>query len=155
MAEPKSNINGVIIKQLRKIPDERGAIYPMLRNNDAEFKQFGEIYFSIVNPQAIKGWHLHKIMTLNYVVVSGMIKLVLYDGRPKSSTKGVLQEIFMGDDNYVLVTVPPGVVNGFKGISVQKSIVANCATHPHDPKEIERLDPYTKKIPYNWDIKNG
>lgn len=147
-------IDGVIVKPLRKIPDERGAIYYMLKTTDAEFKQFGEIYFSIINPGAIKGWHVHKEMTLNYAVVKGMIKLVLYDNRQKSPTKGMLMELFIGDENYALVTVPPGVINGFKGISVTPSIVANCATIPHDPDEIERIDPFSKRIPYNWEIKN-
>jgi dTDP-4-dehydrorhamnose 3,5-epimerase len=153
MAQPM--IEGVMVKPLRRIPDERGAIYHMVKVTDPDFKQFGEIYFSVVNPGAIKGWHVHKAMTLNYAVVKGMIKLVLYDARVKSPTKGMLQEIFMGDDNYVLVTVPPGVVNGFKGIGVEQSIVANCASHPHDPDEIERIDPFNKKIGYDWGIKHG
>lgn len=148
-------IDGVIVKPLRKIPDERGTICHMLKNTDPEFEQFGEIYFSTANYGAIKGWHLHSVMTLNYAVVSGMIKLVLYDQRKESPTYGQIQEVFMGDNNYVLVRVPPGVVNGFKGISMNPAIVANCATHPHDPSEISRIDPFTKSIPYSWDIKHG
>lgn len=148
-------IDGVIVKPLRRIPDERGAIFHMLKRTDPEFEEFGEIYFSVANPGAIKGWHLHEVMTLNYAVVSGMIKLVLYDQREGSPTHGEVQEIFMGDLNYVLVRVPPGVVNGFKGISVAPAIVANCATHPHDPAEISRIDPFTKDIPYDWAIKHG
>ncbi len=148
-------IDGVLIKPLRKIPDERGAIFHMLKCTDPEFQQFGEIYFSVVNPGAIKAWHVHSLMTLNYAVVSGMIKFVLYDQRPDSPTTGALQEIFMGDLNYVLVRVPPGVVNGFKGISTTPAIVANCATHPHDPAEISRIDPFTPGIPYDWEIRHG
>ena len=148
-------IEGVFIKRLNKIPDERGAIYHMLRKDDELFEAFGEIYFSKINPGVIKGWHLHKKMTLNYAVVSGMIKLVLYDDREKSSTRGNLLEIFTGDDNYLLVKIPPMVWNGFKGIGDKPSIIANCATLPHEKQEIERLDPITKKIPYDWDLKNG
>jgi dTDP-4-dehydrorhamnose 3,5-epimerase len=124
----------------------------MLRSDDRHFEKFGEIYFSIVYPGAIKGWHLHKKMTLNYAVPSGMIKLVLYDDRAKSPTKGKLMEIFIGEDNYSLVKIPFGVWNGFKGIGVKPAIVANCATLAHDPAEIVRLDPFSKKIPYSWDI---
>lgn len=148
-------IEGVTIKPLSKIIDERGSVMHMLKNTDPEFKQFGEIYFSTVYPGVIKGWHLHKTMTLNYAVIKGCIKLVLYDQREESSTKGELQEIFIGDNNYCLVKVPPGVVNGFKGVGMEESIVANCATHPHDPEEIIRISPFAPEIPYNWDIKHG
>ena len=147
-------IEGVLIKPLRQIPDERGKIMHMLRADDPEFRQFGEIYFSVVYPGAIKGWHLHTRMTLNYAVVSGMIKLVLYDTREDSPTKGELQEIFMGEDNYVLVQIPPQVYNGFKGIGIKPAIVANCSDIPHDPGEIRRIDPFSKSIPYDWDLKH-
>jgi dTDP-4-dehydrorhamnose 3,5-epimerase len=93
-------------------------------------------------------------MTLNYAVVQGIIKLVLYDDRPESKTKGELMEIFMGEGNYCLVKVPPMVWNGFKGIGTKEAIVANCADIPHSPDEIMRKDPFTKDIPYNWELKH-
>jgi dTDP-4-dehydrorhamnose 3,5-epimerase len=147
-------IDGVLIHPLRQIPDERGKIMHMLRCDDPHFERFGEIYFSVVYPGVVKGWHLHRAMTLNYAVVSGMIKLVLYDERQGSPTHGELQEIYMGESNYVLVRVPCGVWNGFKGIGVQPAIVANCATIPHDPSEISRMDPFDNHIPYDWGLKH-
>lgn len=147
-------IDGVKINQLKQIPDERGRVMHMLKVTDPNFEQFGEIYFSTVYPGVVKGWHLHKKMTLNYAVISGSIKLVLYDARRGSLTKGEIQEIYLGDSNYCLVTVPPGVVNGFKGVGVRESIVANCATLPHDSLEIVRIDPASKDIPYDWSLKH-
>jgi dTDP-4-dehydrorhamnose 3,5-epimerase len=85
--------------------------------------------------------------------VSGVIKLALYDDRPESPTRGKVQELFVGDSNYVLVRVPPGVWNGFKGVGVTPAIVANCATIPHDPEEITRLDPNDPRIPYDWSLR--
>ena len=146
-------IQGVAIHPLRQIPDERGKIMHMLRRDEVHFEQFGEIYFSTVYPGVVKGWHQHKIMTLNYAVVMGMIKLVLYDSRKGSSTYGVVEEIFLGESNYCLVTIPPSIWNGFKGIGTETSIVANCATHFHDPTEIIRKDPTDPEIPYNWGIQ--
>lgn len=148
-------IEGVVVKPLKKIPDERGAIYHMLRADDPIFEQFGEIYFSLVYPGVIKGWHIHKQMTLNYAVIQGMIKLVLYDDRKNSSTKGELMELFIGKEKYHLVKIPPLVWNGFKGMGTEVAIVANCATLPHDPNELERIDPFTDKIPYDWGLKHG
>lgn len=147
-------IEGVLIKPLKQIPDERGKIMHMLRADDPHFEQFGEVYFSTVYPGVIKGWHLHTRMTLNYAVVSGMIKLVLYDVREDSSTKGELQELYVGEDNYALVKIPFGVYNGFKGVGLKPAIVANCSTIPHDPEEILRIDPFSNEIPYNWNLKH-
>jgi len=148
-------IDGVVITALRQFLDERGKVMHMLRCDSPMFQQFGEIYFSCIYPGAIKGWHVHKKMTLNYAVPHGNIKFVLYDDREDSPTRGELQEIFLGPDNYVLVTVPPLVWNGFKGLGKEMAIVANCASIPHDPDEIERLDPFNKSIPYDWGIKHG
>lgn len=145
-------IDGVIITPLKQILDERGKIMHMLRSDAPHFKGFGEVYFSCVYPGAIKGWHVHSRMTLNYAVPHGRIKFVLYDDRPESPTKGELQELFLGPDNYCLVTVPPFVWNGFKGIGTEMAIVANCTDISHDPAEIDRLDPFDPKIPYCWDI---
>jgi dTDP-4-dehydrorhamnose 3,5-epimerase len=148
-------IEGVVVKPLGRIPDERGFIMHMLRCDDPEFEGFGEIYFSTAYPGAIKAWHLHKEMTLNYAVVVGMVKLVLYDDREQSNTRGETQELFIGRENYQLVKIPPFVWNGFKAIGNQMAVLANCSTHPHDPKEIVRKSPFDPSIPYNWDIKNG
>jgi dTDP-4-dehydrorhamnose 3,5-epimerase len=147
-------IEGVIVTPLRQIPDERGKVMHMLRNDAAHFRGFGEIYFSCVYPGAIKAWHLHQRMTLNYAVPHGRIKFVLYDDRPQSASSGQTQEFFLGPDNYCLVTVPPLVWNGFKGIGTEMAIVANCATLPHDPAEIERRDPFDPRIAYRWETRH-
>ena len=148
-------IHGVRITHLRQIPDERGKIMHMLRSDDAEYEQFGEIYFSQVFPGAIKAWHLHQRMTLNYAVVAGRIKLVLFDDRTESPTRGELMELFVGDGNYVRAHIPPGIWNGFKGIGTEPALVANCATLPHDPAEIVRRDPFASEIPYDWSLRHG
>ena len=147
-------IDGVIVTPLMQIADERGKVMHMLRNDAAHFGGFGEIYFSCVYPGAIKAWHLHQRMTLNYAVPHGNIKFVLYDDRAGSPSKGEVQELFLGPDNYSLVTVPPLVWNGFKGIGTDTAIVANCASIAHDPEEISRRDPADASIPYDWQIKH-
>ena len=150
-----SEIHDVRVTPLRRIPDERGAVLHMLREDSEVFERFGEIYFSTVYPGVVKGWHLHKRMTLNYAVPCGMIKLVCYDDRADSSTRGTVQEIHVGELNYALVTIPPLVWNGFKGEGAAQSLVANLATIPHDPGEIDRLDPFENDIPYDWALKHG
>ena len=143
-------IDGVRITPLRRIRDERGAILHMLRSDDEHFEAFGEIYFSMVLPGVVKGWHLHKRMTLNYAVPVGTITLVLYDDREGSPSHGEVMELLLGGDDYALVTIPPLVWNGFRGEGTEPSFVANCATIPHDPDEIVRLEPDSADIPYQW-----
>jgi dTDP-4-dehydrorhamnose 3,5-epimerase len=147
-------IEGVKIIPLRQIPDERGKIMHMLRCNDPHFEKFGEVYFSVAYPGVIKGWHLHTKQTQFYAVISGMIKLVLYDERSDSPTHGELMEIFAGEDNYQLIRIPTGVVNGYKTIGLKPAIVANCATEPHDPDEMVRYDPLGEHIDYDWSLKH-
>ena len=153
-----SEIEGVKVIPLKRIPDERGTIMHMLRRDDPHFIEFGEIYFSTIYRGVIKGWHRHRDMTLNYACVFGRIKLVIYDDREDSPTRGSLMEQFLGPDHYALVQIPPGLWNGFKGMSDPHAIIANCCTHPHDPsaKRSDRLDPSAppgNDIPYDWDVK--
>jgi dTDP-4-dehydrorhamnose 3,5-epimerase len=148
-------IAGVRVTPLRRIPDERGAVLHMLREDSDAFERFGEIYFSTVYPGAIKAWHLHQEMTLNYAVPVGMIKLVCHDDREGSATRGNTMEIHVGELNYVLVTVPPLVWNGFKGEGVVPALVANCATVAHRPDEIVRADPFDHVSGYDWALRHG
>ena len=99
------------------IPDERGTVHHMLRRTDPHFIEFGEIYFTTVYRDVVKGWHRHREMTLNYACIWGRIKLVLFDDRDGSTTRGELVERFLGPDDYSLVIIPPGVWNGFKGMA--------------------------------------
>jgi dTDP-4-dehydrorhamnose 3,5-epimerase len=147
-------IEGVVVSPRRIIPDERGKVMHHMKATDPEFSVFGESYFSLVYPGVVKGWHLHHKMIINYAVPIGMIKLVLYDARDGSKTAGELMELYIGQDNYQLVKVPPYVWNGFKGLGNTPALVANCASIPHDPTEIERMDPHKSFIPYDWALKD-
>ena len=148
-------IEGVRVVPLRRIPDERGAVFHMLKSTDSHFVGFGEVYFSTVYKGVVKGWHRHEDAMLNYACIHGRIKIVLYDDREGSSTRGNLMELFLGPENYALVVIPPMVWNGFKGLMEPVAIVANCRTTPHDPGTIERADPFGSTIPYDWAIKHG
>jgi len=147
-------IDGVILTPLRQIFDERGKVMHMLREDSPVFSRFGEIYFSCTYPGVVKAWHLHKEMTLNYAVVYGEIKFVLFDDREESPTRGEIQEFFISPENYMLVTVPPLIWNGFKCVGNNTAIVANCANMPHSSDEIERRPPCDHSIPYKWALEH-
>ncbi|GBC83223.1 UDP-2-acetamido-2,6-beta-L-arabino-hexul-4-ose reductase [bacterium HR10] len=150
-------IEGVRVKPLRMIPDERGRLMELLRADDEIFIKFGQVYMTTVYPGVVKAWHYHKKQYDNFVAVRGMIKLVLYDAREDSPTRGEINEFFIGDWNPQLVQIPPGVYHGFKCISETEAIVINIPTEVYDyaqPDEY-RLDPHKGGIPYDWARKDG
>lgn len=145
-------IDGVVVTPLKQITDERGTVMHMLKSTDSQFESFGEIYFSSIYPNVVKAWHYHKEMTINYAVPCGRIRFVLFDDRRNSPTRGQVQQIELGPNNYCLVSVPPKIWNGFQGLGNEIALVANCTSIPHDPSEIERLDQFDSSIPYQWDV---
>jgi dTDP-4-dehydrorhamnose 3,5-epimerase len=153
----KQLIDGAQVKQLKVIPDERGRLMEMLRADDKLFIKFGQVYMTTVYPGVVKAWHYHKKQHDSFVVVRGMLKLVLFDNRDNSPTKGLINEFFMGDHQQILVQIPPMVYHGFKGISVEETIVINAPTEVYnyaDPDEF-RIPAHTTDIPYDWARKDG
>jgi dTDP-4-dehydrorhamnose 3,5-epimerase len=143
-------IHDVKVSKLNTISDNRGKVMHMLRADDSIFEKFGEIYFSTIFYESIKGWHLHKEASLNYACISGKVKLVLFDDRNDSLTKGKYQELILSPENYFLVTIPPNIWNAFKGLEKKESIIANCLTLPHNEKEMVRKEFNDKTFNYNW-----
>lgn len=128
-------IKGVKITPLKTFSDERGRVKRMVKCTDTIFKKFGEIYFSIILPGKIKAWHKNKKTTVNYAVIEGNIKLVIYDGKES-------QVIYTGEDNYCLITIPPGIWRGFMAIGKKKAIIADLMDRPYNPGDTERLGPH-------------
>ena len=149
-------IEGVRIKPLKVIPDERGRLMEILRCDDPLFQKFGQVYMTTVYPGVVKAWHYHKIQTDSFAVVHGMLKLALYDSREGSPTQGEVNEFFMGEHNPILVQIPNGVYHGFKCIGEEEAIVVNCPTEPYNPDQPDeyRLDAHTQDIPYDWARKD-
>jgi len=149
-------IEGVEIKKLRVIPDERGRVMEILRNDDEMFEKFGQVYLSTVYPGVVKAWHYHKIQDDFVCCVRGMIKLVLYDTRENSKTKGKILELFIGEHNPAIVKIPKGVYHGWKGISEYEAYVINIPTEVYNYEKPDeyRVDPYKNEIPYDWRRKD-
>ena len=150
-------IDGVITKQLRLIPDERGRLMEILRNDDEFFTRFGQVYMTTTYPHVVKAWHYHRKQDDHIVCVKGMLKLVLYDDRDDSPTKGEVNEFFIGDYKPMLVKVPKMVYHGWKCISDEEALVVNIPTETYDRNEPDeyRLDPHKNDIPYSWERKDG
>lgn len=148
-------IEGVKIKKLKVIPDERGRLMEILRNDDECFEKFGQVYMTTNYPGVIKAWHYHKIQTDNVTCVHGMLKVVLFDDRENSSTKGELNEFFIGEHNPMLITIPAGIYHGWKNIGEHEAIAVSAPTETYNYTEPDeyRLPFNDPKIKYNWDVK--
>ena len=129
----------------------------ILRCDDEIFNQFGQVYLTTAYPGVVKAWHYHKKQTDNFTCIKGMMKVVLYDSREGSVTRGELNEFFLGDLNPMLVSVPPLVYHGFKAIGNETAYflsVPTLAYNYSDPDEF-RLLPDSKDIPYDWILTPG
>ena len=150
-------IEGVIVKNLKPILDERGYLQECFRSDWPMFKKFGQVYITIAFPNVVKAWHSHKIQTDNMVCINGNAKLVLYDNRKDSSTYKMINEIFFGEKNPLLISIPPNIWHGFKAIGSKKITVLNIPTelYNYDEPDEYRLPYDTDKIPYDWNMKMG
>ena len=150
-------IDGVKVKRLKVVPDERGRLMEILRNDDDVFSAFGQVYVSTTHPGVVKAWHKHERQDDNICCVHGMLKLVLYDGREDSPSNGEIAQFFLGVHNPVLVHVPRGVWHGWKCVGAEEAIAVNAPTEPYDRKrpDEQRLDPHGATIPYDWARRDG
>lgn len=153
----KCLIDGVKVKQLRVIPDERGRLMEILRADDELFERFGQVYLTTAYPGVVKAWHYHKLQDDHMVVVRGMMKIVLYDDREGSPTRGEINEFFLGDHNHLLLRIPKMVYHGFKCISESEAMVINIPTEVYNYAEPDeyRIDPHAGGIPYDWARRDG
>jgi len=152
MVGGKPLIEGVKVKPLSVIPDERGRLMEMLRCDDDIFVKFGQAYITTAYPGVVKGWHYHKIQVDHFVVIKGMMKVVLFDPREDSPTNGVVNEFFMGEHNPILLQIPTWVCHGIKCIGEQEAILLNIPTEPfrYDEPDEYRIAPHDPAIPYDW-----
>lgn len=153
----KPLIHQAVCKPLRVIPDERGRLMEMLRSDDPMFKGFGQAYLTAAYPGVVKGWHYHKLQWDHFIVVKGMMKIVLYDAREDSPTKGTVNEFFMGEHNQCILQIPPVVYHGFKCVSETEAMVVNIPTEVYNYKDPDeyRVHPHKNDIPYDWARSDG
>ena len=150
----RERIVGVEIRPLKPMVDERGYLMEMLRSDDPLFQQFGQAYVAMNYPGVIRAWHYHKKQLDFWVVVKGEIKVGMYDGREDSPTKGIVNEVFMGERYPTLLKIPIGVLHGYKTVGVEPSLLINFPTQPYNPQDPDEYrTPYdSDEIPYDWEI---
>lgn len=150
-------ISGVKVRKLRLIPDDRGWLMELLRTDWEEFEKFGQAYATTCYPGVIKAWHYHRLQSDHFTCISGLAKLVLYDNRKSSATKGMINEFYLGTLNPILVKIPRNVYHGFTAVGNEPTTIVNFPTHLYNyEKPDEYRLPYDDpSIPYEWEVKSG
>jgi dTDP-4-dehydrorhamnose 3,5-epimerase len=149
-------IDGVVTKPLKRNSDERGFLMEILRSDDEVYEKFAQVYISLNYPGVIRAWHYHLKQTDFFAVVKGMAKVVLFDARKGSPTQGEVNELFLGDNNNMLLRIPIGVYHGYKTIGTEPTLLLNFPTELYDtaaPDEF-RVPYNSPDVPYNWDLRN-
>jgi len=150
----KKLIKGVTIQKLNKNVDERGILCEILRSDWEIFESFAMAYFSITYPGVVRAWHRHPETKQidNMCIIQGMAKIVVYDDRNGSPTKGTINEFIIGEENMVLLKIPGECWHGFKVVGTKPAILINFPNklYNYENPDEERLPPDTDKIPYDW-----
>ena len=127
---PKKMIEGVEIVNLRRFNDDGGSMTELGRLEDGNLAgldgfQVRQVNYSVMEPLAIKAFHMHRRQTdVWFVPPSDKILLVLGDVREGSPTEGMVKRIVLGDGNSRLVRIPPGVAHGCKNLrTAQPSVI--------------------------------
>ena len=145
------DISGAWLLPLREISTDGGAVLHMLRADSPVYQGFGEVYFSEVQPGAVRAWKKHTAQCQHFAVPVGLLRVVLYDGRKDSPSFGRVAAYTLGrPGHYALLRIPPGIWYGFAAQGNVTALIANCTDMPHVPEETERLPLDTDLIPYSW-----
>jgi len=138
------SLTDILVTPLRRIPTIGGDVMHALKDSDDGFNGFGEVYFSWVEQGAIKAWKYHQHMTLNLVVPLGEISFVFHI----KDQENCFRTETIGEEQYIRLTVPPGIWFGFQGRGSGQSLLMNLADMVHEPDEVLRKK--TSEIVYNW-----
>ena len=157
-------IQGVEVKNLKVIPDERGFLMEILRSDDPMFERFGQVYMTSCKKGIAKAWHYHKKQSDHFACLHGTALVVLYDMRKNSPTFNTVEELILrsppcNENESVLVKIPPQVVHGFTALNCDEAKILNVPTELYrfDNPDEYRISWNSRDIPYNWPsyVKGG
>ena len=150
-------MEGLIVKELKWLSDERGRLMEIMKSTDDIFRGFGQAHVTTVRPGFVKAWHVHHRQEELFTVISGAIRMGFYDQREGSPTFGKTAERILSADTPLAVQVPRGVYHGFECEGGQEAVVLNIPSMPYDrnhPDEV-RADPFKNDIPFQWKASQG
>lgn len=148
-------IAGVVFRPTRPVPHEDGHVAEVARDDWPGLNgPIVQVHTTTTFPGRIRAWGLHQRSTDRLFVVDGLVRIVVFDGRNTSPTKGMLNEFTVSGKNPGLLVIPPNLFHGWKNIGPSEAIIINMPSlmydHeapdaldlPWDSAEAERLIPY-------------
>ncbi len=155
-AQVVKQIEGVKVKHLVRHVDDRGYFMEILRDDDELLSRFGQASMAFTYPGVIKAFHYHKEQDDHWFFPKGNVQTVLYDQREKSSTHGMTNVFYQGEQNPILVSIPAGVAHGYRVLGNEPAMIIYFTT-----KSYNRESPDEYRIPFNdpkigfdWSTKN-
>ncbi len=151
-------IDGVHMRDLVLHTDDRGTVCEMY---DPRWEWHPDplvfSYFYTIRPGLIKGWAMHKKHDDRYCLLQGEMKVVLYDARTDSPTKGHVLELYLTEQRRQLFSLPQGVWHADQNIGSKDCLVVNFPTiqYDHASPDKYRLPLDTDLIPYKFDPMQG
>jgi dTDP-4-dehydrorhamnose 3,5-epimerase len=154
----RPGLEGVVASPAVVHADHRGTLMEAV-NFDHPFwdEPIVHAYTFTVAPGRIKGWGMHKLQTDRYVVLSGPLRVVLFDGRPDCPTFHRFAEFSFGDDAPGLLRIPPGVWHADQNTGEEPCRVMNFPTRAYDRDDPDkyRIDPASGEIPFEFTLRDG
>jgi dTDP-4-dehydrorhamnose 3,5-epimerase len=149
-------IEGVSVREVLHVPRDTGMITEIFRQEwDPTELPVVQVYQSRLFPGTLGAWSCHARSVDRLFVNQGHIKIVLFDGREQSTTKGQLMEMHAGDVRPSLIVIPPGIWHGLQNVGPADALVINCPTEAYNYRDPDhyRLPYDTPEIPYKWKIR--
>jgi dTDP-4-dehydrorhamnose 3,5-epimerase len=144
-------IDGVELKALITHSDERGFFREIARDTESIVTEgWAQVSHSLMHPGVAKAWHVHPTQIDWWYVPAGDLKVALYDLREGSSTRGQLDEVFLGEHyDAQLLKVPAGVAHGCRVIGGTAHLIY-LTSKTYNPDEEGRLAHDDPSIGYDW-----
>lgn len=147
-----AEIEGVSVKKLVVNTDDRGILLEILKTTDPIFQEIKQTTYTVTYPGTIKAFHWHNVQSDLWFFSRGMAQVVLYDMREGSATKGTTEVFYMGEENRILLSIPPGVAHGYRVLGNKSAALFYHTTEAYDPDnpDEERLPYDDSSIGFDW-----
>lgn len=149
----QGKIKGVLYKELIPYPDDRGYFIEVAKEGEL-FIPVKQTSFTVTHSGIIKAFHWHKKQTDLWFGVSGRARVVLYDLRENSPTKGQFEEFYIGEPKPILLLIPPGVAHGYQVIGNKNFSLLYHTDQTYDPNNPDEERIPFDKLDFDWSIKN-
>lgn len=149
-------IKDVAVKQMKRWCDDRGFFSEVIKYGEETFHEVKQTSYTETFPGVIKAFHWHKKQWDVWFVIKGSAQVVLYDLREDSETKGETQVLVCGEDNPLLISIPPGVAHGYRVLGNERVGLLYHTSEAYDPKDPdeERISFDDPQIGFDWETKN-